>query len=761
MAMSCARDIVDLTGSIQGFVKDASSGQMIENCQVSLMPSGKSVITSSSGSFEFKDLDPGDYTLTFNRTGYNVDSKHVTVVAGDVVKADISLTPIQSRVGNIYGIVKDLDSGQMIENCQITISPTGNSVITTKTGDYEFKNLEPGDYTLTFSKSGYDDDIKKVSVVAGENTKADMFLKAKSPFALSEEYYDFGDLESSKSFNVYNNSGSDCSYTFGTVPQWLVLNKKSGSVDAGSNDSFTVSVDRSKVNVGEYSHNIVIDYKGQSSGSAILEVRMKKVEYSAPEVTTAGVATEITKNSFKIEGAIVKTGGAQITAFGHCWSTTSGATVDGNRTNLGMTDKKEVFVSTIEGLQVNTEYYVRAYATNQYGTSYGEEIKVRTQDQECDVWDGNIAQSFAGGSGTAGSPYLIETGGQLMLMKHHSNKNFKLMNNIDLNNNNWMPFNFSGTLDGNGFTIYNLRIHRNQDNIGLFAVSTGEIKNVKIDGVDIEAPNSTSVGAIAGYGKNIQNCVVWIDKGIVANSTVGGIAGSATMLKNCKVYSKDNAKIAGDDNLGGVVGSMSSDGYSSSMTLEGNHAVIDITGNMYVGGCVGCFDRMGFDKYVHNCSYSGSIDAYDYVGGIVGCAGDQMEIISCFADVNLVAHYNSKYCKVAGIAASYSTEPLIIACYSTGNIEVQNESIGVYVVGSGGAFDNMLHHCYSTILTNGKVKFTAIESVYIADSDDIARDMKEMYSEYASYWDYSNTWTWTGEVNGVTKSVKCPKLKWE
>ena len=32
-------------------------------------------------------------------------------------------------------------------------------------------------------------------------------------------------------------------------------------------------------------------------------------------------------------------------------------------------------------------------------------------------WDGNIAQSFAGGSGTSADPYIIETGGQLLLMK--------------------------------------------------------------------------------------------------------------------------------------------------------------------------------------------------------------------------------------------------------------------------------------------------------------------------------------------------------
>lgn len=665
MAVSCAKDIVDLTGDIQGVVKDASSGQMIENCQVSLTPSGKSVITSSSGSFEFKDLEPGDYTLTFNRSGYNVDSKLVTVIAGDVVKADMS-------------------------------------------------------------------------------------LKAKSPFALSEEYYDFGDLESSKTFYVYNNSGSDCSYSFGTVPQWLVLSKKSGSVDAGSNDSFTVSIDRSKVNIGEYRHNLVIEYNGQTSGSVILEVHMMKVEYSAPEVTTAGAATEISKNSFKIEGSIVKTGGAQITAFGHCWSTTSGATVDGNHTNLGMTDKKEVFVSTIEGLQVNTEYYVRAYATNQYGTSYGDEIKVRTQDQECDIWDGNIAQSFAGGSGTAGNPYLIETGGQLMLMKQYSDKNFKLMNNIDLNNNNWMPFDFSGTFDGNGFTIYNLRIHRDHEynGIGFFSQMDGAtVKNVKIDGVDIIAQNSMYVGTIAGHANkasSIINTEVIINKSLSALDCVGGLVGISSLstsikIENCKVLSRDNALIEGHDYVGGIIGRIYSTPISA---FKNNHVSIDIVANSYVAGCVGEYSGSTYDSKIQYCSYFGKIIGKDRLAGI--CAdGPNLTVESCKSKVYIEGE--------EGTGISYRTT--IIACYSDGYIELKNPGDKADVLRG--------NHCYSTILTNGHINISANESVYIADSDDIARDMKEMYSEYASYWDYSNTWTWTGEVNGVTKSVKCPKLKWK
>ena len=39
--------------------------------------------------------------------------------------------------------------------------------------------------------------------------------------------------------------------------------------------------------------------------------------------------------------------------------------------------------------------------------------------------------------------------------------------------------------------------------------------------------------------------------------------------------------------------------------------------------------------------------------------------------------------------------------------------------------------------------------------------MQECYSEYSDMWQYNNTWTWTGSVNGTTKSVSCPKLAWE
>lgn len=173
-------------------------------------------------------------------------------------------------------------------------------------------------------------------------------------------------------------------------------------------------------------------------------------------------------------------------------------TIDGQCTNLGMTNKIGTFKSTIENLSVNTTYYVRAYATNSQGTAYGEQIIVKTSAANSDIWDGQIAKSFAGGSGTITDPYIIKTGGQLLLMKEYEDENFKLDNDINLNNNNWLPFYFSGYLNGNGHTIYNLKISRNTDNQGLFSQLNGTIENLKINGVDIKAPQNSNIGALAG-----------------------------------------------------------------------------------------------------------------------------------------------------------------------------------------------------------------------------------------------------------------------
>lgn len=387
-----------------------------------------------------------------------------------------------------------------------------------------------------------------------------MLLKAKASFALSDNMYDYGDLESSKTFVCFNNSANDCSYSISNLPQWIIANKTNGTVKANSNDSFILTVDRSKVGIGKYNQNITIEYSGQMSGTETLLIKMSKVEYTTPNVTTATSASLVGENNFTIEGTITATGGSQITSYGHCWSTTENPTIDDQCTNLGMTDKVGAFKSTIEDLLVNTTYYVRAYATNSQGTAYGEQTIVKTQSGESNIWDGQIASDFAGGSGTEVDPYIIKSGGQLLLMKEYNSKCFKLANDIDLNNNNWLPFEFNGSLDGNGCTIYNLRIARNNDNQGLFSRTfNSTIENLKINGIDIQAPNNSNIGSLIGYAinTNVNNCEIIIDKTILGNTNIGGLVGyfeNEFHLNNCKVSGINNGNLKGNSSIGGLVG---------------------------------------------------------------------------------------------------------------------------------------------------------------------------------------------------------------
>jgi uncharacterized protein (TIGR02145 family) len=91
-------------------------------------------------------------------------------------------------------------------------------------------------------------------------------------------------------------------------------------------------------------------------------------QVSMPVVVTNSI-NSITGISAMGGGTITSDGGSPVTQRGLCWSTASNPTIDGNHTSEGPGSGD--FTSAISGLSPNTVYYVRAYATNSAGTSYG------------------------------------------------------------------------------------------------------------------------------------------------------------------------------------------------------------------------------------------------------------------------------------------------------------------------------------------------------------------------------------------------------
>ena len=105
-----------------------------------------------------------------------------------------------------------------------------------------------------------------------------------------------------------------------------------------------------------------------------------KPEVEKPTVVTKSVG-EVTKTSAKVVGQVAADGGAEVTERGICWNTGGTPTIQDN----SIKDKEGglgIFTLNIPDLVPNTQYYVRAYATNEAGTSYGEEKTFTTLDNE-------------------------------------------------------------------------------------------------------------------------------------------------------------------------------------------------------------------------------------------------------------------------------------------------------------------------------------------------------------------------------------------
>jgi uncharacterized protein (TIGR02145 family) len=121
-------------------------------------------------------------------------------------------------------------------------------------------------------------------------------------------------------------------------------------------------------------------------------------------VTLATIVTtlpsSITGLSVVSGGYITGDGGAPVTSRGVCWKTSPGPTTANSKTTNGTGTGS--FISNVTGLSPNTTYYLRAYAINSVGSTYGDEVNFTTLEGNI-----NIATSII----TNVTPTSVTTGG--------------------------------------------------------------------------------------------------------------------------------------------------------------------------------------------------------------------------------------------------------------------------------------------------------------------------------------------------------------
>lgn len=213
--------------------------------------------------------------------------------------------------------------------------------------------------------------------------------------------------------------------------------------------------------------------------------------------------------------------------------------------------------------------------------------------------------------------------------------NCTLTSNIDLTGE-WTPIGtesqpYTGTFDGNNYTITGLTVNQTRENVGLIGCigSNGTVKNVKLENVNITG-DGYFVGGVAGtnYG-TIENCSV---DGTLTNNRhyLGGVVGN---------------------NYGSIIGC------SSSGTITGTSPNVGGIGGQSVGGTIMA------------CYSVANIKGWSRSGGVLGQTNRETVVIACYHAKGNVTGEQSRM--IGGVIGwNYGK---VTACYWENN---QEQGIG-------------------------------------------------------------------------------------
>ena len=356
--------------------------------------------------------------------------------------------------------------------------------------------------------------------------------------------------------------------------------------------------------------------------------------------------------------------------------------------------------------------------------------------------------------------------------------NYVLVNDIDLSAfSNWAPIGdsdtrFSGTFDGNNYSIKNLKIDTTSEYVGLFGSTSGHLRDLNL--VDPDVKGSTYVGALSGYHvfEVVQNIKVLKSPNsnplIQGNNYVGGVMG----------YTRDNfigritneVDVVGNDYVGGIVGQYRMLDFIHLRDLDFSHNKGDVTGRNNVGGIVGHNSNGLLTKVFNEGNITGVRDVGGVVGSSTGLSYYGMDAISEAVNIGYVKGNDF----IGGLVGWFSRERMIDS-YNTGVVEGIN-----YVGGAigGSEYDNgyefintsAINRVYSLGVIIGGIKdglvgqpaeMTINNSYYNSDLSNTSISgigapltNEEMTDpESFSTFDFTNKW-------GIVPEETYPYLKW-
>ena len=186
---------------------------------------------------------------------------------------------------------------------------------------------------------------------------------------------------------------------------------------------------------------------------------------------------------------------------------------------------------------VSTDVAVPGAATNPFETTYTLEI-IRENGTDY--------------------PHRITTASQLAAIgtvSYALSNNYELMNDLDLTGVSWSPIGdggqpFTGTFEGNRHVIRNLTVAGSNDDAGLFAASSGTIRNIGLENASVSG--GARVGGLVGSNSGIISNA-YVKGNVAGDEHVGGLVGLNSGAANV-AFTYAAALVSGTDHTGGLIG---------------------------------------------------------------------------------------------------------------------------------------------------------------------------------------------------------------
>ena len=182
--VSTAPEPVDPSvGSIEGQVIDSNTRQPIESVVVTAQgDSSYSAKSGQDGRFRLTDMEPDDYSLSYQASGFQGVNQSGRVGAGQHLSVGtIEMSPLPDS-GLISGVIRDAQ-GVPIPGAQVSLAgASAGQTVSDENGRYLLSSL-PGGIQLAVSSEGYVTVTAAASVVAGShlNFSPVLYLEGNPP----------------------------------------------------------------------------------------------------------------------------------------------------------------------------------------------------------------------------------------------------------------------------------------------------------------------------------------------------------------------------------------------------------------------------------------------------------------------------------------------------------------------------------------------------------------------------------------------------